>query len=93
MLSLRISVVLIALAGLATYTVEVYGFAIAHSAPLLVLAALISPGVLLAFFDWGTSNYWLPVSLCVVLNAVYYFIALLVWKRRVSRKNTGSASQ
>lgn len=83
MLNLRTLVVLIVLAGLAAYGVEAYGFAIAHSVSLLVLAVLVAPGTLLAFFDWETSNYWLPVSLSFILNTAYYFVLLLVYRRLV----------
>lgn len=87
MLNFRIFTILLLLAVVATYTVEYFGFAIAHSVALLGLAVLISPGLLIAFLDWEPADR-IPLVLCVVTNTAYYFIiALLVRYHKIGGNN------
>lgn len=78
---MRTLVVVVALAVLATYAVEHFGFAIAHSMAFLCLAVLIAPGTLLAFFNWGESSEWVPMILATVLNGDYYYLLARVIRK------------
>lgn len=84
---MRTLVAVIVLAVLATYAVEHFGFAIAHSMAFLCLAVLIAPGTLLAFFNWGESSEWVPMILATVMNGAYYYLlAWLIRKLAATRK-------
>lgn len=80
MLKIRTLIAVAILAVLATYTVEHFGFSIAHSMTFLFLAVLIAPGVLLVFFNWSESSEWVPMILATVMNGAYYY--LLAWLMR-----------
>ena len=77
LLNMRTLFVVAVLAVLATYAVEHFGFAIAHSMAFLCLAVLIAPGTLLAFINWGEFSEWVPMMLATVVNGAYYY--LLAW--------------
>lgn len=76
-LNMRTLIIVFVFAVLATFAVEHFGFAIAHSTAALFLAVLMAPGLLLAFFNWGDSSESMLMILATFINGVYYYF--LAW--------------
>ena len=53
------------------YVVDTYGFALAHSLGLGVLAFILSPGIIMVFFH-GNFSVILSWAFFVVINILYY---------------------
>lgn len=72
------------LAIVSTLWVEHYGFAIAHSVGLLVLAIIMAPGTLLVFFSLGASeNVIMALAFLITLG---YYLALFALLRKIKSK-------
>lgn len=89
MLNIRTCALLVACAVLTTYLVEQAGFAIAHSVPLFLLAAFLSPGLFSAFFKIVPSGWPTILLACAITTAYYFCIALWLHNRR-AKKVAGS---
>jgi hypothetical protein len=88
MLTWKTWIVLIAVAAVATYAAEHFGFAIVHSSALLLLVALAAPGFYVAFFDLIPSD-WMTLAVAFVVNVAYYY--LIAWFVRRTQHATEPA--
>jgi|UPI0006482495 hypothetical protein len=80
MLNIKIAVLSTIAATMTTFIVERYGFSVAHSGALLLLALSISPGIVVMFLPGAATEPVLYI-LAVAITSVVYCLAYLVLHR------------
>jgi hypothetical protein len=85
MLNIKIAILSTVAATMTTFIVERYGFSVAHSGALFLLALSITPGIVVMFLPGAAAEPVLYI-LAVAITSVFYCFAYLVL-RRICRRS------